>query len=240
MLSVIIPTFNEEKFLPYLLKSLQKQTFRDFEFIVADNDSTDATRSIALEFGAKVVDGGMPGRGRNNGARAARGEWLLFLDADVVLPPDFLEKTMAEIQKRNFSVATCLIDPLSDKRIDKFLHESVNLYIRATKKFFPHAPGFCIFCKRSVHQLAGGFDEKIKLAEDIEYVLRLSKIDNFGLLRGIRIPVSVRRLDKDGRFNISVKYLAVEAHLIFLGPVYSNIFNYKFGHYQSLAEKYFS
>jgi len=43
--------------------------------------------------------------------------------------------------------------------------------------------------------------------------------------------VSVRRLDKDGRLNISVKYLAVEAHLIFLGPIYSDVFNYKFGHF---------
>lgn len=231
MLSVIIPTFNEEKFLPYLLKSIQKQTFRDFELIVADNDSADATRLIALEFGAKVVDGGMPGRGRNNGARAARGEWLLFLDADVILPPDFLEKAMTEIENSDLSVATCLVKPLSDRRIDKFLHGSVNLYMRATKKIFAHAPGFCIFCRENIHRIAGGFDEKIKLGEDIEYVHRLSKIANFGLLRDVRIPVSVRRLNEDGRFNITVKYLVAEAHFIFLGPVYSNIFNYKFGHH---------
>ncbi|MFA5249517.1 MAG: glycosyltransferase [Candidatus Paceibacterota bacterium] len=230
MLSIVIPTFNEEKFLPYLLTSIRKQTFRNFELIVADNDSTDATRLIALRFGAKVVDGGMPGRGRNKGAKAAQGEWLLFLDADVVLPSDFLEKAMAEIQNSDLSVATCLIKPLSDRRIDKFLHGSVNLYMRATKKFFAHAPGFCIFCKRNVHRTSGGFDEKIKLGEDIEYVHRLSKGANFGLLRDIRIPVSVRRLDEDGRFNISMKYIAAEAHLIFLGPICSNIFNYKFGH----------
>lgn len=230
MLSVIIPTFNEERFLPYLLKSIQRQTFGDFELIVADNNSTDATRLIASKFGAKVVDGGMPGRGRNNGAKAAQGEWLLFLDADVVLPPDFLEKAMIEIQKGEFSIATCLIDPLSERRIDKLLHESVNLYTQATQKIFPHAPGFCIFCKKSTHREAGGFNEKLKLAEDIEYVQRLSKAADFNILRGIRIPVSVRRLDEDGRFNIAVKYIAAEAHLIFLGPIYSNIFNYKFGH----------
>jgi len=127
MLSVIIPTFNEEKFLPFLLKSLKKQTFKDFEIIVADNNSVDATRSIAITAGAKVVKGGMPGRGRNRGAKAASGDWLLFLDADVILPPEFLEKTVAEIKKSEFSVATCLIDPLSGRRIDKFLHGTVNL-----------------------------------------------------------------------------------------------------------------
>jgi hypothetical protein len=138
---------------------------------------------------------------------------------------------MAEIHKHDFSVATCLIDPLSDRRIDRFLHGAVNLYFRTTKKFFPHAPGFCIFCKKEVHELVGGFDEKIKLAEDHDYVFRLSRVCEFGLLRDIRIPVSVRRLDKDGRFTISIKYVACEAHLFFLGPIYSDIFNYKFGNF---------
>jgi glycosyltransferase involved in cell wall biosynthesis len=237
MLSIIIPTFNEERFLPYLLKSLKEQTFNDFEVIVADNNSTDATRSIALKSGARVVKGGLPARGRNNGAKVAKGEWLLFLDADVILPRDFLERTMAEIQKHDFSVATCLIDPLSDRRIDRFLYGAVNLYFRTTKKFSPHAPGFCIFCKKEAHESVGGFDEKIKLAEDHDYVFRLSRVCEFGLLRDIRIPVSVRRLDKDGRFTISIKYVACEAHLFFLGPIYSDIFNYKFGNFSQLVSR---
>lgn len=231
MLSIVIPTFNEEKFLPYLLESLKKQTFRDFEIIVADNLSTDATRSIALKAGARLVKGGLPARGRNHGAKVAQGEWLLFLDADVILPPDFLEKSVAEIKKRNFSITSCLIRPLSDRKIDKLLHDTANWYLWTTKKFFPHAPGFCIFVKKELHRSLGGFDEKIKLAEDHDYVLRASRIAHFGFLQNVRIPVSVRRLDKDGRFNISIKYLAVEAHLVFLGPIYSNVFNYKFGHF---------
>lgn len=78
MLSIIIPTFNEEKYLPILFESLQKQTFNNFEIIVADNNSTDATRSIALAAGARVVGGGLPAGGRNMGAKFAQGEWLLF------------------------------------------------------------------------------------------------------------------------------------------------------------------
>ena len=230
MLSIVIPTFNEEKYLPRLLKSIERQTFRDYEVIVADNDSSDSTRAIAKSFGAKIVSGGMPGRGHNQGAKAARGEWLLFLDADVVLPPDFLGRAMTEIKNSDFSVATCLIDPLSDRRIDKLLHGSVNLYMRATRKFFAHAPGFCIFCEMKIHRKSGGFNEKIKLGEDIDYVHRLSKIAKFGLLRNVCIPVSVRRLDEDGRFKIVVKYVAAEVHLIFFGPIYSDKFHYTFGH----------
>ncbi|PKL72707.1 hypothetical protein CVV26_00365 [Candidatus Kuenenbacteria bacterium HGW-Kuenenbacteria-1] len=175
MLSIVIPTFNEEKFLPHLLKSLKDQVFKDFEIIVADNNLTDTTRLIALKSGAKVVGGGLPACGRNNGAKVARGEWLLFLDADVILPPDFLEKAVKEINGSTLSSASCLINPLSDRKIDKFLHGAVNLYFQATKKRFSHAPGFCIFAKKEVHQLIGGFDEKIKLAEDHDYVLRIGR-----------------------------------------------------------------
>jgi glycosyltransferase involved in cell wall biosynthesis len=230
MLSIIIPTFNEEKYLPYLLESLQAQTFKDFEIIVADNDSKDATRSIASKAGARVVGGGMPARGRNTGAIAAQGEWLLFLDADVILPVDFLERATAEIREQNYTVASCLMDPLSDRKIDKYLHGAVNLFFRATKNIYPHAPGFCIFIKKECHQLVGGYNEKTMLSEDCDYVLNSSKICKFGLLEDVRIPVSVRRLDKDGRFNISIKFLAAEAYRILLGPINSNVFNYQFGY----------
>jgi glycosyltransferase involved in cell wall biosynthesis len=231
MLSIIIPTFNEEKYLPILLKSLKKQTFKDFEVIVADNNSTDKTRIIAKNFGAKVVDGGMPAVGRNNGAKKAKRDWLLFLDADVVLPPNFLKEAILEIENKKFYIASCLMQPLSDKKIDKLLHDVGNLYIKLLQKISPHAPGFCIFVKKEIHQSIGGFNEKMKMAEDHDYVLRASKKAKFGIIQSVLIPVSVRRLDKDGRLTISLKYLAVEVHLVLLGPIYSNIFKYKFGDY---------
>ena len=230
MLSIVIPTFNEEKYLPGLLKTLQEQTFKDYEIIVADNDSSDATRTIAVMAGARVVGGGLPARGRNLGAEVARGEWLLFLDADVILPSDFLEKAMAEMLEKGYFVASCLVDPLSDRKIDKVLHNAVNLSFKATRKIYPHAPGFCIFIRRWCHELVGGFNEKLMLAEDSDYVLQASKLCRFGLLKSVRILVSVRRLDRDGRFNVSMKYLASDAHRIFLGPIESNIFNYQYGY----------
>lgn len=230
MLSIIIPTFNEEKYLPDLLASLQVQTYRDFEIIVADNNSYDHTRTIAVRAGAKIVQGGLPAYGRNRGADVAQGDWLLFLDADVILPFDFLEKAMAEIEKQNLFVASCSITPLSDRSIDKLLHQAVNLAFQTTKYIYPHAPGFCIFIKKYYHQLIGGFNEKILLAEDSDYVLRASKLCKFNLLKNVCIPVSVRRLDKDGRFNIAIKYLAADVYRILIGPIETDIFNYQFGY----------
>ena len=111
MISIITPTLNEEEFLPKLLKSIKKQKFKDYEIIVADAGSVDKTRKIAKKLGSGVVKGGLPAVGRNEGAKAAKGELLLFLDADVILPEKFLEKAIREFEKRNLDVASIQLDP---------------------------------------------------------------------------------------------------------------------------------
>ena len=231
MLSIVIPTKNEEEYLPKLLASIAKQTLQPLEVIVADAFSTDKTRQIAASFGAKVVDGGMPGPGRNRGAEAASGEVLLFLDADVQLnDPQFLERNLNEFVERKLAFATCDVLPLSGKLVDRLFHDFYNAYTRALAKFHPHAPGFCIFARRAAHNQIHGFDETVLFCEDHDYVLRGQKIGAFGILTSVKVPVSVRRLDRDGRVEIAVKYALAEAYIMALGPVRSNIFNYTFGH----------
>jgi len=231
MLSIIIPTYNEEEYLPFLLRSIVAQTFSDYEIIVADANSTDRTREIAVASGAKVIDGGMPAAGRNRGAAAAKGDILLFFDADVVLPdPWFLQMTVGEFEKRRLGVATCSIQPLSKKPVDKVFHVAFNYFMWVTQATTPHAPGFCIFARKSVHESISGFDEEIKLAEDHDYVNRASKVAKFGILKTYKIPVSVRRFERDGRLNVAMKYLLSELYLRTKGNIKSDIFNYTFGY----------
>ena len=90
ILSIIIPTYNEEEYLPVLLDSIKEQNFKDYEIIVADANSEDKTREIAEEYGCTVIEGGMPAVGRNNGAKIAKGEYLLFLDSDLKLTDEYL------------------------------------------------------------------------------------------------------------------------------------------------------
>jgi glycosyltransferase involved in cell wall biosynthesis len=82
MLSVIIPAFNEEKFLPRCLESLKNQKFKDFEIIVVDNNSTDKTAEIAKKFNVILVSEKSQGvaYARNKGAEIAKGEILIFND----------------------------------------------------------------------------------------------------------------------------------------------------------------
>lgn len=91
MISIVIPALDEEKALPATLDAVRAQS-GDHELIVADGGSCDRTCAIAERAGARIVRS-PPGRGRqmNAGARCARGEWLLFLHADTLLPGGALE-----------------------------------------------------------------------------------------------------------------------------------------------------
>ncbi len=233
MISVIIPTLNEAAYLPRLLEALARQTRRPDEVIVADAGSADGTAEIARAWGARVVSGGRPAAGRNAGARAARGTWLVFLDADVVPRPDFLEKAMGEIEARGLDVATCLMEPLSPRPTDRVFHEVANGYLLALQRVSPRAPGFCILIRRALHEAIGGFDETLALAEDHDYVRRASRRGRFGVLTAVRIPVSTRRVEEEGVLPLLLKYLWAEAHVWAGRPIRSLPFAYAFGHHRS-------
>lgn len=233
LLSIVIPTKNEEKRLPQLLDSIRRQTYRDFEVIVADAHSTDTTRACAVKGGAKVVDGGMPGPGRNRGAEAAQGEMIFFFDADVVLPSDtYLEACVQEMEARKFDIGTSLLFPFDGSRLDHVLHTLYNRYVVLTAPILAHAPGFCMLVRREVHHKIHGFDEEVVFAEDMDYVRRATSLGfHFGVLRGQKIHVSARRLRKEGRWALVAKYMYAEAHLLFKGPFKNKMpFSYEFEH----------
>ena len=107
MVSIVIPTLNEEKYLPILLQSIKKQDFKDYEIIISDAFSIDKTIEIAKEYGARVIRDKkkLPARQRNNGVKIAKGEIILFLDADTKLPDDFLLTTYSDFTNKNLTIA---------------------------------------------------------------------------------------------------------------------------------------
>ena len=141
ILSIIIPTYNEEEYLPLLLESIKQQDFRDYEIIVADANSKDNTVKIAEEYGCIVVEGGMPAVGRNNGAKVAKGEYLLFLDSDLKLTEDYLAKVIYEFKMERLGIAITQMKPLSKKTEDKILHDLANLFMISVEKIKPHGAG---------------------------------------------------------------------------------------------------
>lgn len=228
MLSIIIITKNEEKSLPRLLKSIQKQKYSGkYEIIVSDAKSTDKTRKIARRHGCKVVNGGMPSRGRNNGARVAKGDLFLFLDADVILPPHFLEENINEMKGGKISCATTIYVPLSKRTIDKILYGIYNNFAQFCQYFYPLAGGFCIFCRKDVFDRMKGFDERVKMAEDHDFVKRCGKVSKFRILKTTPVLCDIRRLEKDGRFKLVRKYLKGGIYRIVKGEMCEIPFEYE-------------
>ena len=236
-ISVVIPALNEAEDLPVLLASLKAQTFRDFEIIVADAGSKDGTVSLAKKAGAKVVPGGMPGPGRNRGAEAAVGDFLFFFDADVELPPTFLENALKELEDRFLDLATCEFKPKSDLRLDDVMFRFANLSVKMNQDINPRAAGFCIFITRRLFRRIGGFDETLKLAEDHDLVQRAAKFRPLRVLKSVELKVSVRRLEKEGRFSLIQKYMQVELHLLLKGGVREDIVEYEFGNFATDKDK---
>jgi glycosyltransferase involved in cell wall biosynthesis len=231
--SIVIPTLNEEILLPNLLQDLQAQSFRDFEVIVADAGSKDQTVEIAKNYGAQVVPGGMPAVGRNCGASAASGAFLVFLDADTRIAPTFLADVHAELEERFLDLATCEIVPISQSTLDGLMHDFSNLAIKLGQFTDPHAPGFCILISNRLFKRVGGFDESLKMAEDHDLVKRASQFRPLRVLNTAQVQVSVRRLEKEGRAKLISKYVAVEVYRILLGEVKTDIFEYEFGNFSS-------
>lgn len=234
LLSCIIPTLNEEKYLPGLLESLRDQNFKDYEIIVSDGGSTDKTSIIAQAAGCRlVVDDKVkhPSHQRNVGAAVAQGDILLFLDADTVLPAHFIKIAIKEFQSRNLVGAGFYIKFNPDKPLYKFFALSLNFFCAIRQYFAPAAVGAGLLARRVDHNNINGFDETIYVAEDYDYCFRLSRLGRFRMIRSIKIPYSSRRLEKDGKFKTLFKWLRMATFTLFNLKIKKKIVKYDFGKY---------
>lgn len=223
-LSIIIPTLNEEKYLPILLKEIKKQNFFDYEIIVADGGSKDKTLEIANLFGCIVTKGGKPAKGRNEGAKIAKGNLLFFIDADTLfLPPDFFQDLIKKFKEKNLDIATFPIY-LSGSKLDKIVFDIYYFFARNLQKVFPLGWN-SILVKKEVFEKLGGFDERVVFAEDLEFIQRAAKKFKYGFIQTKPIISSNRRILKDGRITY-LKYLTAGLYIFFKGPIKKEIFKY--------------
>lgn len=232
--SVVIPTKNEEQALKVLLNDLKEQTVQPHEVIVADAASTDATPRVAEQHQAKLVPGGLPGVGRNAGAAQASGEIIIFLDADVRLTEKhFFERTLNEFTRRNLDLATSDIYPMDPRgRLDKLGNRVYNRYVRLWGARHPHTPGFFIVVKKTIHQAIAGFDPTVIFLEDHDYGYRAVKkaAAKFAVLNSIKIGVTMRRFNRDGRLFVTLQYILAEIHYFIFGAIRHHGFRYRFGY----------
>lgn len=226
--SVIIPTLNEETYLPLLLDSLDEQNEAMREVIVVDAGSTDRTVEVARSRGARVIEGGgLPGFSRNLGAREATGDWLLFLDADVRLPQGALPEMREVVAKQRLDAASTAFVPDHGGIGLALQHRLSSEYFWFTSRLgWSHSIGGFLFVRRELHERIGGFDPEVQVAEDQDYVLRLSRFGRYRFTRRPIVEIAARRFDEQGLLRMSAKWLAIEVHRLLRGEIRSDRYRY--------------
>lgn len=215
--SVIIPTLNEEKFLPNLLQSLVEQTYKDFEVIVVDGKSKDRTVIVAESFKKKlsirviVCDRASLPMQRNRGARLGRGEWLVFVDADSVLLPYCFSRVTAFItntDEKPPSFFTTWFRPDSELSGDAMVTLFANLMIEVSIiTHRPLAPGPLSLVHRDIFTRAGGYDEGLSFGEDQDLSRRINELGiSLRILRETLFVLSLRRVRKEGKLKTIQTY----------------------------------
>ncbi|MGC8662357.1 MAG: glycosyltransferase [Candidatus Micrarchaeia archaeon] len=196
--SVVVPALNEEKYIKYLFEGLKKQSFKDFEVIVADGGSRDKTREIARKNGAKVVVERKKSiaRGRNAGAKVATGDLLVFIDADT-MPSRNLLKVYVDYIKGDVVAATGPILPLekTSKKIEwgyKFV--SIFFVKLAIKIGRPSVVGSNFAVTRSAFEKVNGFNDNLITYEDWDLSKRLKKIGKIKYADDAIVYTSARRI----------------------------------------------
>lgn len=203
-ISIIIPTYSEEAALPKLLKSIKEQVIGPAEIIVADANSPDKTKEIAESYGCIVVEGGKIAVGRNNGARVAKSEYLLFMDADTCLmSPTTLLEAFTEFVKREADIASAGFKPDKDGATS-FGYATGFVMFNAWNALrnlqsLSQSPalegGAFVLMKQTVFRHVKGFDERMGMGEDRDIFVRAVKLGYKYLHLSQNVLTSTRRYD---------------------------------------------
>lgn len=180
-ISVIIPAYNEEKYLPTYLPTVLASVTRwegisgrTAEVIVVDNASDDATTAVALKLGVTVVTEPVRGigRARNSGAALAKGVYLIFIDADVDFPEDGITAVVAAMDTGATvgGAIPALYEPT--KPATRMLF---GLW-RSIRAIRGGAQGVTQFCTRTAYYTVGGYRPDRYMSEDVEFFARLTRL----------------------------------------------------------------
>ncbi len=222
-ISVVIPTWNEEKNIGRCISYILRQSIKPYEIIVVDKFSKDKTVSIAKKFGAKVVYSNLPLLGaRLLGAKKAKGEWIFFTDADTLLiDRRWFEKALiiAKIKNSCFIIGTLKIHGknLAEKLIF-FMWKYIGILLKVftTKDFYPTPFGFLI--KKEVF-------EKVKLPtgiwifDDITLTWLVSKKCKIKRCFSCKSLTSPRRMRKMGYLNFCIYWVVKFFQFVFKGLI---------------------
>lgn len=196
--SIVIPTLNEENFLPKLLLDLQNQSYKNFEIIHIDGNSNDQTVALASKFNVQtqVVKKRNVSYQRNIGIKLAKGKWIIFMDADNRVGPEFISELKKQLIKyKNFQIFTTLVTSQDYKILGKITN--FWLFFREKLKYKAVLGSMIIVKTADAKKFV--FDETQKVFEDLIFVQKMiSNGYKFKILKKPRYLYSFRRYYSDG------------------------------------------
>lgn len=233
MISVIIPTLNEENTLPNLLSQFDEDLMHKYaiELIVADGGSTDQTRQIARQSAHKVLTpswekhtiGGL----RNVGARESSGEILFFFNADVIVEniERYFELMLEAHAMPNVVATTCpvFVNPEEESFVDRLYHLFFSLHVWLLNLLgFGTGRGECQVVKRRDFFSIGGYEENYPAGEDFDLFRRLAKKGKIRFLWPVKVYESPRRYRNYGYLRVTMLWLFNGIWIILFGKSFSS------------------
>lgn len=180
-LTVVIPCFNQGRFLPSAIRSVEEQCYESLETIVVDDGSSDDTAEVARVAGTRLIRQANLGVGaaRNAGLNAAAGEFLIFLDADDELLPNAIESGVAFLESRpqiSAVIRQCQSMDIDGRTLpsEQPVVDTDDLYREWLSHNFAWTPGAAVFRRRAVLDI-GGFPTDVNAAADYAVYLQLAR-----------------------------------------------------------------
>jgi len=217
LLSIVIPCKNEEKLIGQALLSLENQTVDivKIPIYIADAGSTDGTLEIIRKFtdekrlNIKIVQGGYPPAGRNNGADHCTSDYILFLDADIEMgEKTSIEKAINLAVRKDLDLVATYIKCKDGNQYDRIFWEGIHAFTyRYPYIVGPYAAGMFILIRRLTFQRLGGFNEKMVLGDDWELTHKIPR-RKFGVADTF-IWTTNRRFRKQGYMKTFGRYFRV-------------------------------
>jgi len=224
LISIIIPAWNEAENLTVHVPTLKlrlEKVFAEYEWevIVCDNNSDDTTAEIARDLGCKVVNEPINqiSRARNAGAGSAKGEWLLFIDADTLPLVELLSETKELCLSGEFVGCGSTVEVDGGTLLNKLRMERLNPFFR----LFNFCGGAYLLVEKDAFEKIGGFSNSLYAYEEIDFVIRLKRYakqlgKRFTVLHHHPVITSGRKGDYNPSSLINMFFSNFAAVLLFL------------------------
>lgn len=222
--SLVIPTLNEEKYLPKLLACLTQQTYRNFEVIHVDGNSEDKTVKKAASFKNKLnlrtvsTDTRNAGHQRNLGGDSARGQWIVFMDADTLFKPHFLQGIKYQLDKHpETGIFSAWLDIKTYPPKHKPTIVVMNFWLELSSRFNPAAYGALLGVHSKIFSKIK-FNPDLKYGEDVDLIERVVQLgQRYQCWKDPKYYYSFRRFDRDGFVKPGAAYIEANVKKIING-----------------------